>query len=116
MLDDILTGLGGVGFSVYKGYAPNNAKPPHAVLRPVYLGDGPVPLSGPQLAYPATIGVYCRGASVEASFNMAVAAIKALDGLAMRGTQAVASMGYTGAVVDGAYESQVTVTFTEGSL
>jgi len=102
-------------FPAYIGYAHNNARLPYGVVRPVALVPDQVPLSGASWSRSVTIGVYCRAGSVEASFNMALSAIASLDGLAIAGTEATASMGYSGAVVEGAYESMVTVSFGKAS-
>lgn len=104
-------------YPVYANFAPSNCSDEaYAVVRPIAAMRGDVPIAGPTLVHECTAGVYCRSASAEASYNMACAAIRVLDGYAALGTNLVADMAYTGAVVAGQYEVAITVTYNQGGV
>jgi hypothetical protein len=106
-----------VGVAVYPGFAPTGAKLPYIVSRPLDVGrDDEDAINGDAIDWTVQISLYCAAASVEASFNLALALIGTLQGARMRGTTLAASMGYNGAPVEGHYESQVTAFLNQGAL
>lgn len=98
------------------GYAPTGAQPPYVVSRPLLLDDINLAIAGNDIAWDAQFSIYCVGASVEASYNLAVQTMQDLQGKRVGGTTLTTSMGYTGAQVEGLYESQVTVQLNQGGL
>ena len=100
----------------YIGYAATGARAPYSVIRPLFLGDQGVALDGSAVAWDDQFSVYCVAASVEASFNLGLLVIAALQGTRVRGTTLSTSMGYVGAVVEGYYETQVTVQLNQGGI
>lgn len=100
----------------FVGYAPTGQKVPYSVVRPIIIADEGRNLDGSAAAWDQQYGVYCVGGSVEASYNLAIMCIKRLDGKRVGSTTLSTSMGYVGAVVEGAYESQVTVQLNQGDI
>lgn len=98
------------------GYAPTGAKLPYTVLRPLIVEDPEVALAGNAINWGVQFSIYCCGASVEASFNLAVSVIGTLQGQRVGSTTLSTSMGYNGAPVEGHYESQVTVQLNQGAI
>lgn len=99
------------------GYAPTGAKAPFVVTRPLLYGDAlERAISGDSLGWDVQFSLYCAGASVEASYNLAVEVMQSLDAQPVGGTTLSTSMGYIGAVVEGHYETQVTVQLNQGSI
>lgn len=113
---DISSLLKTAGFTVFDGYAKTGSTPPYIVNRPMILDDDVLALSGDAIGWDFSFSLYCVGASVEASFNLAVEAIKALQGKRVGDSTLACSMGYTGAQVESRYESQVTVQINQGGL
>lgn len=109
-IDDLIPG------NSHIGYAPTGAKTPYSVLRPLIVEDPEVALAGNAINWGFQFSIYCCGASVEASFNLAVSVIGTLQGQRVGGTTLSASMGYNGAPVEGHYESQVTVQLNQGAI
>ena len=100
----------------YIGYPTTGATVPYSCVRPLYVSLDSVALDGSALSWDDQFTIYCAGGSVEASFNLAVAVIKATHGKRVGNTTLSASMGYTGAQVEGHYESQVTVQLNQGDI
>lgn len=96
------------------GYAPSGARPPFVVSRPLLVDDVSVALAGNVIAWEDQFSLYCAGASVEASYNLALLVMGQLQGKPVSGTTLTTSMGYIGAQVEGHYESQVTVQLNRG--
>lgn len=116
MIETIIKALHDL-YPVYANFAPSNCSDEaYAVVRPIAAMRSEVPIAGATLVHEHTAGVYCRAASAEASYNMACAAMRVLDGYAALGTNLVADMAYTGAVVAGQYEVAITVTYNQGGL
>lgn len=102
---------------VYIGYAPSGAQLPYLVMRPLIIDTvTDLALMGAAIDWDSQFSVYCCAASVEASFNLALAVIGTTQGARVQGTTLSASMGYNGAEVEGHYESQVTVQLNQGAL
>lgn len=117
LLGDVNALVALTGVQVWPGYAPTGAALPYAVSRPLDVGhDDELAITGDAHDWNVQISVYCCAASVEASFNLALAVIGTLQGARMRGTTLSASMGYNGAEVEGHYESQVTVQLNQGGF
>ena len=116
ILNDIDTLTEGITSS-HVGYSPTGAALPYVVIRPLDMGlDIELNLDGSAVAWNTQASVYCCAASVEASFNLALAVIGTLQGARVQGTTLAASMGYNGAEVEGHYESQVTVQLAQGGI
>lgn len=99
------------------GYAPTGARVPFVVTRPLLYGDAlDRAISGDSLGWDTQFSLYCAAGSVEASFNLAIEVMQTLDGARVAGTTLATSMGYTGAQVEGHYESQVTVQLNQGGI
>jgi len=98
------------------GYPPTGAKLPYVVHRPLLVDDIELAISGDALGWDYQTSLYCCAASVEASFNLALAVIGTLQGKRVGNTTLSASMGYSGAPVEGHYESQVTVQLNQGGI
>lgn len=116
MLQEIVALVGTASAPAYAGLAVTSARAPYSVVRPVYLTGDTYPLNGPAITYDNTIGVYCVGASVEASDNLAKQVCQKLDGATLQGAQAKATISYTGALTNGLYESMISVTFLTGAI
>lgn len=104
------------GLTAYIGYAPSGAELPYTVTRPLYIDDEAVAVDGSAINWDYQITLYACGASVEASFNLAVLLMNTLQGAYIGGTTLSTSMGYIGAMVEGHYESQVTVQLNQGGI
>jgi hypothetical protein len=116
ILDDIESLVEGASLTIYTGYAPTGATLPYAVQRPLYVDDVEQALSGDAVDWDMQISLYACAGSVEASFNFAMQLMTLLQGARAGGTTLSTSMGYSGAPVEGHYESQVTVQLNQGVL
>jgi hypothetical protein len=103
-------------FTVYSGYAPTGAKLPYTVHRPLVLNEEASSVAGVVIDWDYQSTLYACAESVEASWNLAVALMQALSGKPAGGTTLSTSMGYSGAPVEGHYESQVTVQLNQGGI
>lgn len=101
---------------VIEGYAPTGASVPYYVHRPLFIGDDNVALNGEVFDWDHQTTFYCCAASPTASYNMALDLMRVLTGASVAGTTLITSMGYTGAQVEGHYESQVTVQLLVGGI
>ena len=117
-MSDIGTALeaGGVGVPVYPGYPVTGAVLPYVVYRPLLVAVPDLALCGDAVAWDFQFAVYCCGASVEASFNLAKIVAGVLQGKHVEGSTLTTSMGYIGAFLEGRYESQVTAQIYQGEL
>lgn len=112
----ITTAAQAVGVPVYEGYAPSNAKLPYVVNRPLLVtAEDPV-LCGSALDWDTQFTLYACAGGVEASYNLAVSLMQALQGQRVGDSTLSVSMGYSGAQVEGHYESQVTVQSYQGGI
>lgn len=100
----------------HTGYAPTGAALPYVVSRPLIIDDAELAINGDALDWDFQFSLYCCGASVEACFNLAVMVMGELQGKRVGGTTLSTSMGYVGALVEGHYESQVTVQLNQGGI
>lgn len=115
-LGDIDVLLDATGDPHFIGYPPTGSVLPYSCVRPLYSDTISLALDGTAIGWDDQFTIYCAGGSVEASFNLAVAVIKATHGQRVGGTTLAASMGYSGAQVEGHYESQVTVQLNQGDI
>jgi hypothetical protein len=100
------------------GSARTGTEPPYVVIRPLFLGtaEDAEALSGDALGWDQQISVYCCGASVEASYNLALSVMALCQAKRAGGYVMGTSMGYVGAAVEGHYESQVTIQMNQGEI
>lgn len=116
---DITALVSASGITVYDGYPPSGAKLPYVAHRPFYTsvaeGENPRNLDGSAVAFDHQSTLYACAGSVEASYNLAML-LMAFDGVYMGNTTLSTSMGYSGAQVEGHYESQVTVQLNQGGI
>ena len=101
---------------VHTGYPPTGAKLPYIVHRPLIVEGMEAAISGDATGWDFQTTLYCCAASVEASFNLALAVSGTLQGARVGGTALSASIGYVGAQLEGHYESQVTAQLNQGSV
>lgn len=101
----------------YMGYADTGAQVPYVVSRPLLIDDTDGrAVNGDLIARDDRFSVYCCGASVEASYNLALDTMRDLDGKRVGGTTLSTSMSYIGAQVEGHYETAVVVQLNQGGL
>lgn len=102
----------------FVGYASSGQELPYTCLRPLAYGHefDDMALDGQPFAWDQQYSVYCAAASVEAAHNLALAVMATLQGARVGDTTLDTSMGYTGAQVEGHYESQVTVQLHQGDI
>ncbi len=117
-MHSVALALRGVNIKVYEGYPETGAKSPYVVVRPMSLEeslDGGA-ICGDAISWDNRIALYCRAGSVQASHNLALDAMRTLHGRYMDETTMTASLGYVGAVVEGQYESQITLFTAQGVI
>ena len=115
-ISDISDLVSGAGLSSFVGYAATGAQPPYVVTRPMITEPEQVALCGDALDWDFSFTLYCVGASVEASYNLAIKLMQALQGQRVGDSTLSCSMGYSGAQVESRYETQVTVQINQGAL
>lgn len=115
-MSEVVAALTVVGVPVHPGYAPTGAEAPYIVVRPMAINPNAVSLQGRAIGWDDQLAAYCCADSVEASYNLAKSSMSHLDGLRLGDSTASVSMGYTGAKVEGLYESQVTIQSDQGAL
>jgi hypothetical protein len=98
------------------GYAPTGARLPYTVNRPLITDPEELALAGNALGWDYQTSVYCCAASVEASYNLALAVLGTVQGSRVGGTTLSGSIGYIGASVEGHFESQVTIQLNQGGI
>lgn len=118
ILTDISDLIADNDLTVYTGYPPTGATVPYTVHRPLIVGSVPEAesIAGTSGIWDYQTSLYACGASVEASFNLALELMRILQGAVVGGTTLSTSMGYNGAQVEGHYESQVTVQLNQGGI
>lgn len=115
-LSEIKTLLQAAGLTTHTGYAPTGAKPPYCVARPMISLPETEAITGAVIGWDSNFAVYCVAGSVGASYNLGRRAVAALQGTRAGGTTLSCSVGYTGAQVEGRYETQITVQLDQGVL
>ena len=101
---------------VFSGYPDSGAQLPYITHRPMITLPGELAVAGNAIGWSDNHGVYCSGASVEASHNLARAVLTALDGARVGDYVVTPSIGYIGARVEGAYETEITLQANQGAL
>jgi hypothetical protein len=101
---------------VITGYPGTGDTLPYTVHRPLYVDVDANSVTGEVIDWDFRTTLYACAASVEASFNLALALMALLSGARVGDTTLSTSMGYSGAPVEGHYESQVTVQLNQGVL
>lgn len=115
-MSDISTLARAAGLTVFDGYAKTGSVPPYVVNRPMIISPEELVLCGQATSWDFNFGLYCVGGSVEASYNLAVSLMQALQGKRVGSSTLACSMGYVGAQVESRYETQVTVQINQGAL
>lgn len=115
-VDTLQNALSAVGVAVYKGYAVTGATLPYMVIRPLSLLSEEESVGGPSMVWDSQNSIYCVAGSVEASHNLALAAMRAVEGNRVGGHYLSTSLGYVGALIEGAYETQVTTQVRKGTF
>ena len=115
-MSDLTTALEGIGVPVYRGYPMSGARLPYVVCRPLLVDVSDLVMGGDAVAWNLQFAIYCCGESVEASFNLAKIVMGTLQGKRVGGSSLTTSMGYSGAFIEGHYESQVTTQVYQGEL
>lgn len=108
--------LSGIGVPVYSGYPDSGAMLPYIVHRPLLMDVQDAAICGDAISWDSQQAVYCCGGSVEAANNLSLLVMGALQGHRLSGSTLATSMSYSGAIVEGHYESQVTVQSYQGGL
>ena len=101
---------------VFIGDPPSVTPLPYIVIRPIYISTDDRSLCGGAVGWNQQIGLYCVGASPEASARIALNVMRVIDGSYMSGSTLSTSLTYSGALVSGLYESLVNVSSTLSSL
>jgi len=115
-MSDITAAITELGISSFEGYPPTGAQLPYAVQRPLLVDYVDLAIAGNAINWDFQFTVYCCGASVAASFNLALAVVQRLHGARVGGNVLKATIGYSGAQVEGHYESQVTIQLNQGGI
>lgn len=105
-----------LGVPCYTGYAATGATLPYVVVRPITTDPNDRTLCGSATSWTDRLGVYCCGASVAASSNLARDVAGELATQFAGKADLSAAVAYYGNALEGQYESLVTVTTTEGAL
>jgi hypothetical protein len=114
--EDIMTIATEAGHPVFDGYAHTGATLPYTVHRPLLVTPEGVAISGDALGWDFQHSLYACAGSAEASFNLALMLMQGLQGRYVGGTTLSVSMGYSGAQIEGHYESQLTVQLNQGGI
>lgn len=116
IFNDVDEAVQGSGLTIHTGYAPTGAQLPYVVHRPLVLDVAQQAINGEALSWNQRTSLYACGASVEASYNLAIDLVRAIQGVYVAGTTLSTSLGYIGAQVEGHYETQVTVQLNQGGI
>ena len=115
-MSDISVLLNPLGVPHFDGYPASDTMLPYVANRPLIADYTDLALNGDAIAWDTQFTLYCAAGSVTASYNLAIAVIGAVHGKRVGNTTLAASMGYSGAQVEGHYESQVTVQLNQGGI
>lgn len=99
-----------------EGYPATGQSLPYVVTRPLLVSELEAAIAGNAIDFDHQFVIYCAAASVEASYNLAIAVMVELQGARVGGTTLRTSMGYSGAPVEGHYETAVTVQLNQGGI
>ena len=112
----LTTALGALGAPTYTGYPPTGATAPYVTLRPLLVDVLAPAVDGSAIAWDEQWTAYCSAGSVEASYNLALAVMGSLHGAVAGGEVLATSIGYAGVLVEGLYDTQVTIQSNRGGL
>lgn len=104
------------GARVFNGAAATGAQAPYVVLRGISTTPDTLTLEAQPMAWGYVWGAYCVGSSPEASYNLAVAAVQALQGRWAGDSLLSCEVAYTGLRVEGLYESLVQISVQQGRI
>lgn len=104
------------GLTMFVGYPATGAVLPYTVQRPLIVSSQDLALAGNAYDYDYQTALYAAAESVEASFNLALLLMATLQGARVGGTTLSTSIGYSGAQVEGHYETQLTVQLNQGGI
>lgn len=113
---EIVSLIKSAGVSAFSGYASTGSKAPYVAVRPLISDPGDLALNGMPVGHDTRYSAYCVGASVDASFNLAKLVVLAVQGKRVAGEMASCSLGYSGALIESRYETQVTIQLNQGEL
>lgn len=108
--------LSSIEVPVYQGYAATGAKLPYMVVRPISTDPDGATVCGEATTWTDRLGVYCCAGSVGASANLARDAAGEIVSFFSGVSATTVAVAYYGNVLEGQYESLVTITVTEGGL
>ena len=101
---------------LYDGVAPTGARVPYVVQRPLMHDAEDLAVSGSAVVWDSQMALYCVAGSVAASHALALDVIRHMHGHRVGGSTVSVGMGYSGARIEGLYESQLTLQINEGVL
>ena len=102
---------------LHNGQPATGATLPYVVLRPLWFGHtGSLAIAGTDVVWDTQFSLYACASSVEASYNLGLAIIRSLQGKYVAGSTIEASMGYSGAPIEGRFETQVTIQQNSGGI
>lgn len=104
------------GAKVFSGAAVTGAQAPYVVLRGISTTPDILTLEAQPTAWGYMWGAYCVGGSPEASYNLAVAAVQALQGRWAGDSLLSCEIAYVGLRVEGLYESLVQIDVQQGRI
>lgn len=113
---EIVALIKATGLSAFSGYAKTGSVPPYVVIRPMTSDYEDLTINGEVVSYDSRFSAHCVGASVDASHNLGKQVVSAIRGKRVAGNVAVCSVGYSGALVESRYETQVTIQIDQGEL
>ena len=104
------------GVKVFSGAAASGVHAPYVVLRGISTTPDTLTLEAQPLSWGYLWGAYCVGDSPEASYNIAVAAVQALQGRWAGDSLLSCEIAYTGLRVEGLYETLVQINVQQGRI
>lgn len=99
---------------VYSGYPATSALPPYVTLKPLTMTPTDIAICGDATAWDSQFTASCTARSAEAADNLARDLAQSLQGRPLAGCTLACSVAYSGALVEGLYESLVTIQINEG--
>ena len=115
-LQDTKAALATLKVPVYVGYPATGATMPYVVIRPLIADPTNEALAGNAIDWDNQISAYCAASGVEASVNLGFGVMRILQGRRVAGQVLSTSMGYSGAPVEGHFETQVTIQSNQGEI
>lgn len=115
-LQAVKSALATLDVALYIGYPATGATAPYITLRPYLVDPIESALSGAAVYWDDRLVAYTTGASVEASYNLALSVVRLLHGTRIDEAIASCSIGYVGLKVEGLYDSQVVIQANQGGI